>query len=309
MYERARKRPAASADQVLLIEEKISEAVEALERVLSAVEVTTKAEAFVARVRTAALAAAEEEAWVEEMVGRAFSAAEGAADAEAFAVGVCTAALAAAEEEALVAEMVGRAFYAAEGAADAEAFVVGVCTAALAAAEEEALVAEMVGRAFYAAERAADAEAEVTIFVTAFMVDVCETVLRTLAGGRDGAERSAGSSVGGRELEVGEADALADVAVNIPESVLRAAFAVFDKDGSGTISLSELKGVLCRPTALGTPFTEAQAAALLTLLDDSGDGEVSYHELAKGGRRGLLPGGAMFLGNLAFTPTGDVHTD
>ena len=42
---------------------------------------------------------------------------------------------------------------------------------------------------------------------------------------------------------------------------VRKAFALFDANGDGIISLQELKAILCRPTPLQPPLSEARAEA------------------------------------------------
>ena len=62
-------------------------------------------------------------------------------------------------------------------------------------------------------------------------------------------------------------------------SQIRAAFAVFDTDGNGTLSPTELKAILTRPTANGpAKFTEAQINELIKQFDKNGDGVLSVDE-------------------------------
>ena len=58
---------------------------------------------------------------------------------------------------------------------------------------------------------------------------------------------------------------------------LRAAFAVFDEDGSGKLSAEELVGVLTRPGG-GQPVDEAEARAFVAKHDRNGDGELDLDE-------------------------------
>ena len=62
----------------------------------------------------------------------------------------------------------------------------------------------------------------------------------------------------------------------------RRAFALFDANGDGVISLDELKAILCRPTPLQPPLSEARAEQIMRELDTNGDGELSLDELAAG---------------------------
>ena len=62
----------------------------------------------------------------------------------------------------------------------------------------------------------------------------------------------------------------------------RRAFALFDANGDGMISLDELKAILCRPTPLQPPLSEARAEQIMKELDTNGDGELSLDELAAG---------------------------
>ena len=51
----------------------------------------------------------------------------------------------------------------------------------------------------------------------------------------------------------------------------RDAFNMFDKDGSGSLSVEEVKAVLTRPGG-GVPISDAEAAALIAEFDTNGDG-------------------------------------
>ena len=66
-----------------------------------------------------------------------------------------------------------------------------------------------------------------------------------------------------------------------PEQI-RAAFAVFDADGSGTLSLLELKAILGRPLRGRPPrFTEDEVHQLLSKFDADGDGLLSLDEFSR----------------------------
>jgi len=61
------------------------------------------------------------------------------------------------------------------------------------------------------------------------------------------------------------------------EAEARAAFAVFDADGSGRLSVEELVGVFTRPGGR-QPVDEAEARAFVARYDRNGDGELSLDE-------------------------------
>ena len=63
---------------------------------------------------------------------------------------------------------------------------------------------------------------------------------------------------------------------------VRKAFALFDANGDGMISLDELKAILCRATPLQPPLSEARAEQIMRELDTNGDGQLSMDELAAG---------------------------
>ena len=48
---------------------------------------------------------------------------------------------------------------------------------------------------------------------------------------------------------------------------VRRAFALFDANGDGVLSLDELKAILCRPTPLQPPLSEARAEQIMKELD------------------------------------------
>jgi len=58
---------------------------------------------------------------------------------------------------------------------------------------------------------------------------------------------------------------------------VRAAFKVFDKDNSGTLTFDELVGVFTRPGG-GQPTDEAEARAFIAQHDKNGDGVLSIDE-------------------------------
>lgn len=58
---------------------------------------------------------------------------------------------------------------------------------------------------------------------------------------------------------------------------LRAAFRVFDKDGSGSLSATELRAVL---TSMGEKMTDEEVDEMLTEADVDGDGKINYAEFS-----------------------------
>jgi calmodulin len=62
-----------------------------------------------------------------------------------------------------------------------------------------------------------------------------------------------------------------------PEQELRDAFAVFDRDGTGTISREELRHVM---KSIGEQLTEAEIDEMIKLADKDGDGAIDYTEFA-----------------------------
>lgn len=58
---------------------------------------------------------------------------------------------------------------------------------------------------------------------------------------------------------------------------LRAAFRVFDKDGSGSLSATELRGVL---TSMGEKMTDEEVDEMLAEADLDGDGKINYAEFS-----------------------------
>jgi len=65
------------------------------------------------------------------------------------------------------------------------------------------------------------------------------------------------------------------------EKKLQQAFALYDGDGDGKITKSELVGVLTKPLPDRTPFTVAQAEAQFAKMDLNGDGVVDYNEFCE----------------------------
>lgn len=62
------------------------------------------------------------------------------------------------------------------------------------------------------------------------------------------------------------------------EEELRGAFKVFDKDGNGYISATELRHVM---TSLGEKLTDEELEEMIREADTDGDGQVNYEEFAK----------------------------
>ena len=66
---------------------------------------------------------------------------------------------------------------------------------------------------------------------------------------------------------------------HMKEKELRAAFHVFDADGSGGLSAEELKAVLTRPGG-GAALTDEEVGKIIEEFDTNQDGELSYEEFA-----------------------------
>eukprot|EP00964_Phaeocystis_antarctica_P159836 scaffold131050_cov60-Phaeocystis_antarctica.AAC.2 len=66
------------------------------------------------------------------------------------------------------------------------------------------------------------------------------------------------------------------------EQELKKAFAMFDRNGDGLLSLEELKAILCLPTPGRTPLSEAKVEEIMKECDTNGDGQLSMEELAAG---------------------------
>ncbi len=62
------------------------------------------------------------------------------------------------------------------------------------------------------------------------------------------------------------------------EEDIKQAFKVFDKDGSGTLTGTELRNFL---TNFGEPLTEDEVNNFLFLADKDGNGQIDYSEFAK----------------------------
>ena len=65
------------------------------------------------------------------------------------------------------------------------------------------------------------------------------------------------------------------------QTQIRAAFALYDTNGDGQLSPDELKAIMCRPAANGTPRTEAEVDEIVRQFDADGDGMLSMEEIAK----------------------------
>jgi len=59
---------------------------------------------------------------------------------------------------------------------------------------------------------------------------------------------------------------------------LRAAFAAFDKDNSGQISVDEYIKIMTRPTKFGAAMTAEEAKEMFAEMDEDNSGEISYEE-------------------------------
>ena len=66
------------------------------------------------------------------------------------------------------------------------------------------------------------------------------------------------------------------------EQELKKAFAMFDRNGDGLLSVDELKAILCLPTPGRTPLSETKVEEILEKCDTNGDGQLSMEELAAG---------------------------
>jgi calmodulin len=62
------------------------------------------------------------------------------------------------------------------------------------------------------------------------------------------------------------------------EGEIKEAFRVFDKDGNGLVSASELRHVM---TNLGEKLTEDEIDEMIREADDDGDGQIKYEEFVK----------------------------
>ena len=65
------------------------------------------------------------------------------------------------------------------------------------------------------------------------------------------------------------------------QEAIRAAFALFDRDGDGLLSPDELKAIMCKKVPGGTQYTEAEVDALVRQFDKDGDNKLSMEEMAE----------------------------
>eukprot|EP00964_Phaeocystis_antarctica_P073630 scaffold45193_cov43-Phaeocystis_antarctica.AAC.7 len=65
------------------------------------------------------------------------------------------------------------------------------------------------------------------------------------------------------------------------QEAIRAAFALFDRDGDGLLSPDELKTIMCLPVPGGVRRTEAEVDALVRRFDTDGDNKLSMEEMAE----------------------------
>lgn len=81
-----------------------------------------------------------------------------------------------------------------------------------------------------------------------------------------------------------------------PDKELRDAFAVFDSDGSGSISRSELKKLMKN---LGQTLSDAELDAMMDEVDTDGNGEIDFEEFKTMMVRSKL----NFLSHRCYKPT------
>ena len=62
---------------------------------------------------------------------------------------------------------------------------------------------------------------------------------------------------------------------------LRDAFAIFDIDQSGTLTVDELCAILTQPTAMNRPLTRQEVTALVEKFDANGNGVLEYEEFVQ----------------------------
>ena len=70
--------------------------------------------------------------------------------------------------------------------------------------------------------------------------------------------------------------------LDIPEEKIaeyKEAFDMFDKDGSGTISVTEIVKIMKN---FGYPIKKAEAQKMIQDIDDNGDGEIDINEFIQG---------------------------
>jgi calmodulin len=65
---------------------------------------------------------------------------------------------------------------------------------------------------------------------------------------------------------------------SITEDEIREAFLLFDNDGNGFISATELRHVM---TSLGETLTDEEVEELMSEADSNGDGQIDYDEFVK----------------------------
>ena len=66
------------------------------------------------------------------------------------------------------------------------------------------------------------------------------------------------------------------------DQTIKKAFEVFDADKSGFIDSNELRRILAN---LGEAVTSQQVSAMISKVDENGDGNIDYEEFAKARRR------------------------
>ena len=85
----------------------------------------------------------------------------------------------------------------------------------------------------------------------------------------------------GRQREGTMARIVAEDLLADNEIEIRDAFAIFDSDGSGTLTAHELASILTQPTEGHRPFTEEEAMSLIRKFDANGDGVLQVDEFIK----------------------------
>ena len=96
------------------------------------------------------------------------------------------------------------------------------------------------------------------------------------------------------------------------EADIKAAFRVFDTDGSGTISSDELKAILTRPVPGQAPLlTAAKVDEIISRFDTNGDGVLSLEEFAQALAGVAKEANATLeeLMAIADTPAGETFAD
>ena len=79
---------------------------------------------------------------------------------------------------------------------------------------------------------------------------------------------------------------------NDPDKELRDAFAVFDADGSGSISRTELKKLMKN---LGQTLSDAELDAMMDEVDTDGNGEIDFNEF-----KSMMVSSCFFLGKYLY---------